>query len=242
MDFDPIRAEADGRRPAGISGEVAALFPSSFDNVGDPDVPSGWRVGKFAELATISREAVNPSEFPNETCDHYSIPAFDEGREPVSELGVAIKSNKFVIGADVVLLSKLNPRIPRIWMPEIGSTQRAICSTEFLVLRPTAVSREYLYGLCSSEFFLQEFATMVTGTSGSHQRVKPEFLEGMEVVVPDNKIVRRYTELVAPLHRRITVNLRESHILVALRDTLLPKLLSGEVRVKQAERAMEAAL
>jgi type I restriction enzyme, S subunit len=177
-----------------------------------------------------------------ETFDHYSIPSFDEHNLPVPETGKAIKSNKFIVPRDAVLLSKLNPRIPRVWLPDVRAERRSICSTEFLVLRHTQVSREYLFSLCTSDAFLQEFTTMVTGTSGSHQRVKPEFLEAIEVTIPDAATMQHFTELVAPIYRRIALNLRENLALSALRDTLLPKLLSGEARLLDTEQAIHNLL
>jgi len=230
-----------------LGATARAIFSSWFVDVdcrssANTSQSTNWRKGTFAEIASVGRDSIKPEEFPHETFDHYSIPAFDEGRLPVSEIGEAIKSNKFVVPHDAVLLSKLNPRIPRIWMPDVQSERRSICSTEFLVLRHAQVSREYLFNLCTSDAFLQEFTTMVTGTSGSHQRVKAEFLASIEVSIPDVATMQRFTELVAPIHRRVALNLRESRTLSALRDMLLSKLLSGEVRVKQAEKMMEATL
>ena len=81
---------------------------------------------------------------------------------------------------------------------------------------------------------------MVTGTSGSHQRVKPEYLEKMAVVRPALKSVEKFTQLVGPLLLRVGHNLQESCTLALLRDALLPKLISGEIRIKQAEKIVEA--
>lgn len=83
---------------------------------------------------------------------------------------------------------------------------------------------------------------MVTGTTGSHQRVRPESLLTMNVIIPPAPIVHRYTELVGPMDERVSLNLAESHTLAATRDALLPKLLSGEIRVKDAEREVGTRL
>jgi type I restriction enzyme, S subunit len=188
-------------------------------------------VGKFEQLADLCRDAINPREFPDETFDHYSIPAFDEERLPKPETGELIKSNKFRLPSNAVMISKLNPRIPRVWMPRLSSSVRSIASTEFLVAVPKPdISREWLYGLLTSQPFLDVFTTLVTGTSGSHQRVKPEYLLAMDVEIPRSEAIQHHTRVTAPLHKRIALNLEESRTLAALRDALLPKLLSGEVR------------
>ena len=78
--------------------------------------------------------------------DHFSLPAFDEGRTPKRELGADIKSNKLIVPQNAVLLSKLNPHIPRIWLSDLHRARRSVCSTEFIVACPKInVSREYLY-------------------------------------------------------------------------------------------------
>ncbi|HET8630862.1 MAG TPA: restriction endonuclease subunit S [Thermomicrobiales bacterium] len=241
VDFDPVRAKMERRQPVGMDAATAALFPDAFEDSALGETPKGWSVGPIAELARIGRDGIDPSAYPVEVFDHYSFPAYDEGRVPHEETGDSIKSNKYLVPRGAVLLSKLNPHIPRVWLPTIRSERRSICSTEFLVMLPQPGStREYLYGLFSSPSFLDVFAMLVTGTSNSHQRVKPEYLLAMETILPSKSVVARYSETVAPLHDRIAANLRESRTLVALRDALLPKLLSGEVRVREADRLVGA--
>jgi len=194
-------------------------------------------------LLTISREGLNPGNWPEEVFDHYSIPAYDDGRLPIAESGALIKSNKSVVSPDSVLISKLNPHIPRVWLPAVSGQRRSVCSTEFLVTRPVGVmSRAYLYALFSSNAFLEVFGTLVTGTSGSHQRVQPEGLLNLDIVMPPNELITRFTQLVQPFYERVSHNLHESRSLAELRDALLPRLLSGEVQVSAAEQMAEAGV
>ena len=169
----------------------------------------------------------------------YSIPAFDEGKMPARDLGVTIKSNKFLLPENCVLISKLNPRIPRVWFPKI-SKLRAIASTEFLVLVPKKpYTKEFIYSLCISAYFIDTFTSLVTGTSSSHQRVKPEDLLSIKIVCPTELVLEEFTQKVQPLFMTIQSNNDQTHTLAVTRDTLLPKLLSGEIRVKDAERFVE---
>lgn len=192
----------------------------------------------LVDLLVLHREILEPSASPGEWFDHYSIPAFDEDRSPVRELGSGIKSNKFLVPEGAILLSKLNPRIPRVWRPRLGKERRSISSTEFLVVTPRQQreDRDFLYSFFCSEEFMEIFASRATGTSGSHQRVRPEDLLVMRCPAPDPEVRRRYSEVVGPMFERFDANLEESRTLAALRDALLPKLLSGEIRVKQAEK------
>lgn len=195
------------------------------------EMPQGWE-GHFGDLATIDRKGINPFEFPGEMFEHFSIPAFDNWHQPAMELGEEILSGKYLIDDSCVLLSKLNPRIPRIWLPAPSGQYRAITSTEFLGLRPQpGVTREFIYAKCCSEEFAGQFGSLAIGTSTSHQRVKPENLLTMESRVPDSKNIALFTHLVSPmlsLSQRLRSQIQN---LRRTRDLLLPRLMSGELRV-----------
>jgi type I restriction enzyme, S subunit len=192
-------------------------------------LPEGWG-GKFSDLAHIDRDAINPIAFPEEEFDHFSIPAFDEGRQPATENGATILSAKYQIDGSVVLLSKLNPRIPRVWLPEVRKDRCSITSTEFLVLKPQGgATKEFVYAKCTSEQFRGEFANLANGTSTSHQRVKPENLLALPTVVPDVATIEHFTAISSPMLslaqrlRSQVSNLRRT------RDLLLPRLMSGQL-------------
>lgn len=198
-------------------------------------IPSGWTVKKLGDITTVERTGINPFEFPTEEFEHFSIPAFDASQKPWIELGADVLSGKYQIDEACVLLSKLNPRIPRIWLAEPGSRRRAICSTEFLVLKPkSGSSREFIYSkLCSGEFS-DQFSGLAIGTSTSHQRVKPDDLLAMPTLIPDPALVKRFSVLVEPtlsLAHQLRLgaqNLRRT------RDLLLPRLLSGQIPLEPA--------
>ena len=226
------KIELNRRMNETLEALAQSLFKSWFVDATQSALPKGWREGKVSDLATLSRDGLNPGEFPDETFDHYSLPAFDEDRTPKPERGDTIMSNKFIVPPNCVMVSKLNPRIPRIWLPDLRGQNRAVCSTEFLVATPKpGVSREFLYCLFINESFVNVFTTMVTGTSGSHQRVRPESLLNMDTPIPPASLIQKFTETVAPMLKRISQNINESRTLAALRDALLPKLLSGELSV-----------
>ncbi|HWQ90494.1 MAG TPA: restriction endonuclease subunit S, partial [Clostridia bacterium] len=241
VDFDPVRAKLDGRKPVGLDAATAALFADSFQDSPLGHIPEGWSPGKVDDLATLNRGTVKPGDFPTETFDHFSLPAFDAGRTPKPELGSAIMSNKLLVTPNSVLLSKLNPHIPRIWLPDLHPKRRSICSTEFMVASSKpGVSREYIFSLFTSSAFASVYGTLVTGTTGSHQRIRPESVTNMNVVIPPSSLVQAFTNVVKPMFDRINRNAEQSRTLAALRDALLPKLLSGKLRISNAERLMEA--
>ena len=130
VDFDPVVAKAAGRPPTLLRPDLAALFPAKFQDSSVGPIPHGWRVGNVAELAWLTRGGINPGEFPMETFDHYSIPAFDDGRFPKLELGGSIKSNKFPLPPGCVMISKLNPDTPRIWLPDVTGDRQMVAPYE----------------------------------------------------------------------------------------------------------------
>jgi type I restriction enzyme S subunit len=233
VDFDPVRAKLDGRQPVGLDAATASLFPATFQDSEAGHIPNGWTVGKVSDLATLNRGAVNPGDFPTETFDHFSLPAFDNGRTPKAELGSAIMSNKFTVTPNSVLLSKLNPHIPRIWLPDLHASRRSVCSTEFMVAcSMPGVSREYLFSLFTSSAFASIYGTLVTGTTGSHQRIQRDSVLGMGTIIPSGALVRAFTERVKPMFDRINRNAEQSHTLATLRDSLLPQLLGGTLQIR----------
>ena len=242
VDFDPVRATQEGRKPTGMDDATAALFPESFGESELGHIPTGWRVGRVAEVSDFSHSSINPAEFPEETFDHYSLPAFDEGRTPKTEPGSAIMSNKLVVTRNSVLLSKLNPHTPRVWLPDLHKTRRSACSTEFIVASTrSGFSCEFIFSLFTSAAFATTYGTLVTGTTGSHQRIRPESVLEMNTIIPPPKMVEAFTTISQPMFDKINRNIDQSRTLATLRDTLLPKLLSGELSVMEEERQIERA-
>jgi type I restriction enzyme S subunit len=233
VDFDPVRAKLDGRQPTGLDPATATLFPNEFEDSELGPIPKGWRVGTVEETLTFSRDTVDPSETPDELFAHYSLPAFDEGRTPKLEVGSAIKSQKVFVPKDAVLLSKLNPHIPRVWLPDVQADTRAVCSTEFLVAQPKSdFSRAFLFCLFTSGGFTSEYATLVTGTTGSHQRVHSESVLQMKFAIPPATLVEYFSSVAKPMFEMTALWIRESGTLASIRDALLPKLLNGDVRLR----------
>jgi type I restriction enzyme S subunit len=245
VDFDPVRQKAAGQQPVGMDAETAALFPDSFEDSEIGKVPRGWMVEELREVVAFSRASVEPAEFPDESFDHYSIPAFDAGRWPAVDKGATVKSQKFLVPDECVLISKLNPSTPRVWIPGGGTGRRAIASTEFLVTLPDTargIGVAYIALLAGSVPVVEYLTTHASGTSNSHQRVRPDDLLDYRVALPPRTLLEAFQAVVDPILDSAGARLVESNALATLRDTLLPKLLSGEIRVPEAEEAVEEVI
>jgi type I restriction enzyme S subunit len=198
------------------------------------DFPTGWRMGKLRDLVSLSKDSINPFDYPDEEFSHYSIPAFDNGKFPVRELGKSILSNKFLVKANSILVSKLNPRFPRIWQVGKIDETNSVCSTEFLVIQPKqSVYFSYCNCFLNQARTLDTLKGLASGTSGSHQRIKPEDILNLSMIVPDEAIIEKFGILVRQLFERVNEVIYENYTLTQLRDTLLPKLMSGKIRVAE---------
>lgn len=181
-------------------------------------------------LASRSTAFLEVAEF-DDVVAHFSLPAFDDGADPDLVSGESVRSGKYLLSGPCVLFAKLNPRIPRVWnVPRLPS-EMALASSEFVVLVPAGVDASALWSALRQPEVSAWLQRRVAGTSGSHQRVQPRDL--LDVEVPDARRLpaaqlQTITDLGALCHARRA----ESARLSALRDALLPPLISGELAIR----------
>ncbi|MFV0138767.1 restriction endonuclease subunit S [Empedobacter falsenii] len=201
-----------------------------------------WKDCTIGDLANHSKISVHPNKNPDTLYHHYSIPAFDANKKPVVELGKEIQSNKYKVENNSILFSKLNPhKDKRVWLIQDSVEENAICSTELQVVKPK--DKDYLYfiyGWLTNSIYYNEIASGVGGTSGSHQRIEPKAIFTAPCVKIEKDIILQYNSHAEPLFKKQFENQQQIQTLTQLRNTLLPKLMSGavslsncgEVRVK----------
>ena len=214
-----------------LEQQAQAIYHERFETVSPNDLPSDWRIVTLGEVATISNKSFNPLKEPEILLEHYSIPAFDEARFPVFELSTSIKSNKFIIDASCFMISKLNPTTKRVWKPYC-LTEDAVCSTEFIVYKAKDQSiTDFLYSVIDSGSFSNFMCSHVTGSTGSRQRTTPSDTLSYELILPSEDELAEFQSLVSPMYAQMRINAIENDKLKRLRDSLLPKLMSGEIDV-----------
>ena len=192
------------------------------------------------ELTRLSKQQISTDDLAQRTVSHYSLPAFDIGQMPSVERGATIKSSKFLISSPSVLLSKLNPRFPRVWNVPTPSAN-SVASTEFLVLEPLALPTSAIWAALSSSHTVAYLRERAAGTSTSHQRVRPD--EAMQLPMPGpDTFTPQLLELLSTLGALAVTTRRQSQTLAELRDTLLPALMDGTIRVKDAVAQAEGVL
>jgi type I restriction enzyme S subunit len=240
VDFEPVRAKMEGRWQRGQSlpglpAHLYDLFPDKLVESELGEIPEGWRSYAFGDVAQQGKGTINPGNSIQNAFTHYSLPAFDSAQTPIIELGETIKSNKTPVPDGAVLVSKLNPHIPRIWL--VGKAgKNAVCSTEFIVWTPKdPTNSAFLYCLSSSPEFNSAMRQLVTGTSNSHQRVKPEQLREIRVIAGCAQVIEEFSKAMQLPIEQVLQHRQQSRSLTQLRDTLLPQLISGELRIQDPE-------
>ena len=212
---------------------IAALFPDSFIDSQFGKIPKGWETKTLGALAKHHKESISPSSNPSTLFEHHSIPAFDKDAQPTVEFGGSIKSNKTLVPEGAILLSKLNPNISRVWIPNKPCNAAQVASTEFLAYIPRGgAGRGLLFCLFKSPRFRQKLQSMVTGTSKSHQRVPHADLLTQKVLPGTHRVFEKFELMVAPSLKTCLANRTELRNLQNLRDTLLPELISGALGVE----------
>ena len=206
---------------------ISSVFAHRFSsNVNTTDLKN---------VLSISTKALKPQEHASEIWEYYSIPAFDEKHRPIFEPASEIKSNKYQIDNECILISKLNPSTKRIWMPYCSSNN-AVCSTEFIVYRPYLKEyKSFYYAAIDSPGFTDYLLEHVSGSTGSRQRAQPKDTLHYLMPNPSNEEIKDFCTFADPIYRHVQINEQQTAKLELLRDTLLPKLMSGEIDVSKVD-------
>lgn len=227
------KIELNNKINENLERQAQAIYHERFERIAYNDFPTDWHIVHLGEVLTIFNKTFNPLKEPETVLEHYSIPAFDEAKFPVFESSTYIKSNKFVIDNSCFMISKLNPTTKRVWKPYC-LTSNAVCSTEFIVYKAKDKSiTDFLYSVIDSRSFTDYMCSHVTGSTGSRQRTTPSDTLSYELLLPSKNELTEYQALVSPMYAQIKINAIENNKFKQLRDSLLPKLMSGEIDVSE---------
>ncbi len=212
-----------------LEGIAETLWRYYFDD----NRQKSWQECCVGDIADHKRQSIHPNKAPDTVFYHYSIPAFDESEMPIKELGASIQSNKYLVLGNAILFSKSNPhKDKRLWLIPENIPFDSVCSTEFQVLRPKQEERLlFLYGFLNHPSNYDEIAAGVGGTSGSHQRIDPDAIFKFPCFLPSDDILNDYNAKTKLVFNKIRCNKEQIQTLTFQRDTLLPKLMNGEIRL-----------
>ncbi|NMG03358.1 restriction endonuclease subunit S [Azoarcus taiwanensis] len=235
VDFDPVRAKAEGRSPNGMDEATAALFPDGFEESELGLVPRGWSLRPLASAYDI-----NPKRQLKKGA---SAPYADMASAPTSGHGIsghvvreAGSGSRFINGD--TLLARITPCLENgktAFVDFLADDEVGWGSTEFIVLRPKApLPAFHAYLLCRHAPFRDFAIQSMSGTSG-RQRVQNDILGRYPIAVPSTNVAEAFASIVDALWQRVAANNRQAQTLATLRDTLLPRLISGQLRLPEAE-------
>ena len=197
--------------------------------------PLDWHPSTLGQIAEMKTDSWSPMKNPDVVVEHYSIPAFDEQHYPVFEIASGIKSNKYILSSNSVMISKLNPDTKRIWRPMCLS-EHPICSTEFIVYEAKKQEqKDYIYSILDSVPFLNHLCSHTTGSTNSRQRATPKSTLDFTLCLPPDSVIEDFCHIVTPMYDLIASNIVENQSLAKARDSLLPRLMSGEIDVSAVQ-------
>jgi len=234
IDFDPVRAKAAGQ-DIGLPQDIADLFSDRLVESELGKIPEGWKVGKLADVADNPRRTVQPSEVPSAT-PYIGLQHMPRLCIALDAWGRAdeVGSSKSRFREGEVLFGKLRPYFHKVGIAPLDG----VCSTDILVVVPKSAEwRGYVISLVSSKPFvdytdLHSFGTKMPRTNWKDMSRYP-------LSLPPESLAKAFQENIAALYLRICIAIRQNRRLAALRDTLLPKLLSGEIELPAAKGVAE---
>ena len=235
VDFDPVRAKMEGR-DIGLPPDVAALFPDRLVDSELGEIPEGWEVVPLPEMIEVNPPRSLRKGEVAPYLDMANMPT--RGHVPDTVIDRPFGSGMRFTNGDT-LVARITPCLENgktAYVDFLGHDRIGWGSTEYIVMRPKPpLPNEFAYCLARSTDF-REFAIQnMTGTSG-RQRVPANALSQFLLPSPPEPIAARFGKVVQPLFARASEAIRESRTLAALRDTLLPELVSGELQIDMREQ------
>lgn len=225
VDFDPVRAKLDGRPPAALDPATAALFPDSFQDSELGEIPHGWRIGTLGELVELRTDRVDATPAK----DHMRYIALEDMPSKSIDLsrfqlGSAVNSSITAFRKGDVLFGSMRPYFHKVGLAFFDGITR----TTTFVLRPRKdCFRHFALLHFFSDDVVAHSTTASVGTTIPY--VRWDSMESYRIPIPPDSLLEAFEKTVSPLVQRIAALGEESRTLATLRDTLLPKLLSGEI-------------
>jgi type I restriction enzyme, S subunit len=231
VDFDPVRAKLDGRKPAGLDAATTTLFPAHFHDSESGRLPVGWRYISIEELCAINAWTLGKGD-DLDTLEYIeisevnrgnvaNIAAYQRGDEPS-------RARRRLRHGDTVL-STVRPDRGSYFLA-LNPPENRVASTGFAVVTPKKVPWAFIHAALTQTDFSEHLGQLADG--GAYPAVRPEIIGLWKVAVPDQaEILDAFQNICAPLFEQAEANRNQSRTLATLRDSLLPQLISGTLQL-----------
>jgi type I restriction enzyme, S subunit len=244
VDFDPVRAKMEGRAPEGMDEATAALFPDSFEETELGAVPRGWAIRTIGELvdtvggATPDTKneafwspAVHPWTTPKDLSGA-SAPVLLETERRISAQGLA-KISSGLLPAGTLLMSSRAP------IGYLAIAQIPVAINQGYIAIPPGGTLPPLFMLFWCQSNMEGIKVRANGST--FMEISKKAFRPISMVVPPAALVAAFADVAGALFDRLVENERQAQTLSNLRDTLLPRLISGQLRLPEAQAELEAA-
>jgi type I restriction enzyme, S subunit len=230
VDFDPVRAKMEGRQPEGMDVATAELFPDSFEDSALGLIPKGWKIGTIETECDLTMGQSPKSEFYNTNGEglpfHQGVANFEK-RFPIHRIFCKV-SHRIAHKGDILL--SVRAPVGRI---NIANTEMVIGRGLSAIRHKRNYQSTLFYQL--QNFFKEEDCI---GTGTVYAAVTKQEIQSIRLLVPSKNLGHFFDTKIKSMDNIILNNVIQSRTLAHLRDSLLPKLMSGEIRVKEAERVI----
>lgn len=237
VDFDPVRAKAEGR-PAGLPTDLDTLFPNEFEDSPLGEIPKGWRVAPVGQLCDVNSTSLSAKESLDDL-EYIEISAVSRGdilETTWYERSQAPGRARRRLRHGDTVLSTVRPDRGAFFLAH-EPHEKLIASTGFAVFRPSSVPWSYVHCALTLDEVSDYLGRQADG--GAYPAVSPEVIGRWEVVVPEDiRILDGFHEAASAMFDLAAKNRSESKQLSLTRDELLPKLLRGDIEVAEAEVAI----
>jgi len=238
VDFDPVRAKMEGRQPYGMDAETAALFPDGFEGSILGEIPRGWKIVTLGEVVGINERSLT-KDFPYKEIEYIDISSVSIGKlegTTTYTLEIAPSRAKRLVRHGDTIWATVRPN-RKSYLFIHTPQDNLVVSTGFAVLTPKSIPPTFLYTWVTTDQFVDYLTYSADGSA--YPAVLPSRFSDAIILLPALCVLQKFEQLISPMFSHIFQNNEESQTLATLRDTLLPKLLSGEIRVKDAEKEVE---
>ncbi|MDR6154186.1 type I restriction enzyme S subunit [Acidovorax delafieldii] len=237
VDFDPVRAKMEGRTPEGMDEATAALFPDGFETSELGEVPRGWRVQPLDSVADYLNGLAS-QKFPPTGSDDLpviKIAQLRKGDTVGADLASRVIKPEYVVQNGDVLFSWSGSLEVEIWCGGEGALNQHLFKVT------SSVYPKWFYYLWTRHH-LDNFRQIAASKATTMGHIQRGHLSAAKVVVGSDRVLDSANCILSPVIDRIVSNALQAQTLSILRDTLLPRLISGQLRLPEAQAATEAAL
>jgi len=235
IDFDPVRAKAEGREPEGMDAATAALFPAEFEESALGLIPKGWEVRSLDSFATYLN-GLALQKFPPESDDEYlpviKIAQLRAGTTVGADRASARLKPEYVVRDGDVLFSWSGSLEVEFWCGGNGALNQHLFK-----VASDEVPKWFYY--LATRHFLPRFREIAAHKATTMGHIQRKHLTEAKLALPPASVIAELGQLFAPLLERRVTNALQARELAGFRDALLPRLISGELRLPEAEAAIE---